>query len=105
MIPLIIVASAAVLFGIGATLALLLALCHLSKLPVLGHAEPIDNTNRRFGSASVYYRVPIVAYGVKRYLLLTPKELAVCTGRADGNPEDCPDLTKNPLCPILRVSV
>jgi hypothetical protein len=105
MIPLIIVASAAVLFGIGATLALFLVLCHLSKLPVLGHAEPIANVGRKFGASSVYYRVPIVAYGVKRYLLLTPKELAVCTERADANAEDCPDLTKNPLCPILRVSV
>lgn len=60
----------------------------VSKNLNIGWLERIENKNRRFGSATGYYKVKCYYNGVEIRLLITSDQLEDIKKRAINNPED-----------------
>ena len=54
--------------------------------------DPVENTERTFGSAQAYVPAVLVFRGRKVAVLLTQAAVEVGMARAAANPEDAPDI-------------
>jgi len=61
----------------------------LAKWLNIGYIESIPNRERKFGSATNYFRVTVIeADGEEVRLLLTDGDFIIASQRAKNNPED-----------------